>query len=402
VSYTLRGRLELRFAAGLVALLVAAAATAAIHDWWPVELAGTMVAVGVTCDVVLYDRLIPYQPGWAAVPLGLFELAAVVVAAEQLEIMAPIRPALALFAVGWLAAQVLGHAVLPLRRLSYAEDGGELGVAGRLVTTGFAAVAAGAVAAAWVTQPPTVYLAAGIHRGPIVIDRTETLVGRPGAVVQGGLVVKADDVTVRDLTVVGGEDGVTVEGATNVQLDDVRVRGATLDGFHVRRAQVMISDCSVAGLRSRYGQGIDISFTFDMPMSMVEGCTVRGGQEGIVADSSRVELRENSVTGSTMRGITVTEMSMGTVEENDVEGTLGIGIFCADQSECMIARNVVARTRPDLGSADLSRRGYGIVAHSAATAFLEDNAVARNPYALGVFAGGVIRHGSAGFDMSSM
>ena len=38
-----------------------------------------------------------------------------------------------------------------------------------------------------------------------MIDREETLSGEPGAVVRGGIVVRADGVTVRDLTVVGGE-----------------------------------------------------------------------------------------------------------------------------------------------------------------------------------------------------
>jgi nitrous oxidase accessory protein NosD len=292
---------------------------------------------------------------------------------------------------------VIRHALLPLARLSYAEDGGELGWAGPVLATTLAGLVIAAGSAAWASQPPTVYLAAGVHDGPLVIDRTETLIGRPGAVVHGGLVIRADNVTVRDVTVVGGEDGVVVSGATGVVLDRVHVRAARLDGFHVRRAQVMIKDCSVSGMVSAYAQDIDISFTFDKPMSMVEGCRLRGGQEGIVSDSARVMVERNTVTTTTLRGITVTEMSMSSVERNTVDRALGIGIFCADQSSCMIAQNRIAGIRPDGASGDRTRLGYAIVAHSAATAFLEDNDVARNPYPIGLFVGGQIRHGSAGF-----
>jgi hypothetical protein len=402
MSYTLRGRLESRMAAAIVALLVAAAWTAIVHRWWPVELALVMTCVGVACDVLLYHRRLPHQPGWAALPMGALELGLVMLAAHELMLMVPLRSALVLFAVGWLAAQVLAHAVLPVARLTYAEDGGELGHGGPAAALGLAAVVAASGGLAWATQPPTVYLAAGVHRGPLVVDRTETLVGRPGAVIEGGLVIRADNVTVRDVTVVGGTNGITVEGARNVSLDGVRVRGARMDGIHVRRAQVMISGCSVGHPIGRFAQGIDISFAYDYPMSMVEGCRVDGGQEGIVADSARVELRDNAVARTTLRGITVTEMSMGSVIGNRVEDALGIGIFCADQAECLIEDNLVAGTRLDRPSADLSRRGYGVVSHSGATAFLAGNSLARNPHPLGAFAGGLFRHGTRGFQQSTV
>ena len=35
-----------------------------------------MLAVGLALDVLLYHRLLPYQPGWARCPLGLLELGA--------------------------------------------------------------------------------------------------------------------------------------------------------------------------------------------------------------------------------------------------------------------------------------------------------------------------------------
>ena len=87
-----------------------------------------------------------------------------------------------------------------------------------------------------------------------------------------------------------------------------------------------------------------------------------------------------------MRAITMTEMSMGDVSANVVGGALGVGIFCGDHSECMIDRNVVTGTRPDVASGDRARDGYGIVAHYGATAELADNRAGR----VGAFAEGRI------------
>ena len=48
---------------------------------------------------------------------------------------------------------------------------------------------------AWAVEPPTVRLAAGVHQGPLVLDHAQTVVGEEGAIVRGGILVTADDVT---------------------------------------------------------------------------------------------------------------------------------------------------------------------------------------------------------------
>ena len=83
-----------------------------------------------------------------------------------------------------------------------------IALAGALV-----AVAAVGIGATWAQRPPTVRLAAGVHDGPLHLTRAQRLVGEPGAIVRGGIVVTADDVIVRDLAVVGGENGIAVDGA---------------------------------------------------------------------------------------------------------------------------------------------------------------------------------------------
>jgi hypothetical protein len=380
MSYTLRGRIESRLAAAVPALAVALA----LHRWWALELVALMLALGLALDLV-YHPLIPYQPGWAALPLGAIELGLVYAGMRALSIHAPLGIALALFAVAWTAAQLFGQALFPRLRLSYAESGGELGRAGAPTAAAVAVVLVGSAGFAYATRPPTVHLH-GVVRGPLVIRHAETLVG---GVVKGGIVVRASHVTLRDVTVDGGSNGIDVESAHDVVLDGVRVVRVTEDGVHARSSIVMIHNCSVGAPAGPWVQGIDISFSMDLGMSMVVGCTITGVREGIVTHSSMVELRDNTIADTTLRGITMGEMSMGLIRGNEVQGALGVGIICLDHSECEIERNTIAGTRPD-GGGDVSRAGVAIEAHYYAQATVSENTIVASPGGVGAFDGSTI------------
>jgi hypothetical protein len=60
VSYTLRGRIETRLAGALLPVLVAAVLAPVLHKWWPLELAGLMLLIGLALDALAYHRLLPY------------------------------------------------------------------------------------------------------------------------------------------------------------------------------------------------------------------------------------------------------------------------------------------------------------------------------------------------------
>jgi nitrous oxidase accessory protein NosD len=390
VSYTLRGRLESRLAAAMLPFLAACVLALALSAWWPLELAGAMVLAGLAFDVLLYDRLFPYQPAWLALPLGLAELVATMALVRLLGIDAPLGPALWFFAASWLVAQLLGHAGLPLLRLTYAEDGGELGRSGAALSVAAPAVLLGVVGVAWASQPPTVHLPAGVHQGPLVLESSQRLQGEPGTIVRGGIVVLADDVTIRDVHVVGGENGIEVDDADDVLIERVTISGATLDGIHLRRASAVVRNCTVLAGSAPYVQGIDISFSAHRAPSAIDGCTVVGGQEGIVTHSSTVMIHDNRVVGTRLRGITMTEMSMGAIEDNAVVGALGVGIYCGDYSHCEIDDNTVTGTRADGASDDPSRAGYAIQSHFYGQAEVGDNRLAGNARDLGAFAGGLL------------
>ena len=366
MSYTLIGRIQSRVVSALPALLAALA----LQRWWAIELVALMLGIGLLLDALLYDRVLDYQPAWLAVPLGALELGLVYGAMRWLDLMAPLRWALALYAIGWLGAQLFGHALFPRVRLEYAEAGGELGRRGALTAVAVAAIVVSGLGAAYAVEPPTIHLH-GTIQGPLVIRHAQTLVG---GVVKGGILIRANNVTLRDVTVVGGEDGIDILDSRHVMLDNVRVVGVSLDGIHARRSSVMIEDCKITSPRGPWVQGIDISFSMDQGMSMVDGCTIVGVREGIVTHMTMVDVTHNRIGATSLRGITMGEMSMGAISHNDVLGAHGVGIICLDHSECEIEHNTIVGTRPD-PSGDASRAGVAIEAHFFARAKVSHNTV---------------------------
>jgi len=394
VSYTLRGRIETRLAA-LLPVLVAACAIAAAHRrWWPVELVALMAAVGLCLDLEVWHRLLPYQPAWAAIPLGTVELGILLAIVYGFGLHAPLVPALALFGAGWLASVVLAQAGFPLLRLGYAEDGGELGRAGALAAVAVALAFVGSAGTWYARLPPVVHLGAGVHQGPLVIRQREILQGEPGAVVRGGIVVAHDDVQIRDVTVLGGENGITVDGVRGTVSDGVTVQGSKLDGIHVRLAGVVIRNCTVDMLGNRLGQGIDISFNLDLGMSMVDGCTIVGGQQGITTHSSMTDVMGNRVSRTTGEAISLDEMSMGMAAHNTVRNALGVGLYCGDRSMCMFEHNTVVGTRADTASGIRTRRGIAVLADFQSEANLWQNRLVANPVSMGAVTNSILRRTS--------
>ncbi|MGH2674843.1 MAG: right-handed parallel beta-helix repeat-containing protein [Actinomycetota bacterium] len=219
-----------------------------------------------------------------------------------------------------------------------------------------------------------VRLLPGAHASFEVDIQGATIEAAPGATVRGPVAVMADDVTFRGLSVVGGDEGVTVRGVDGVVLEDVRVDGATLHGIEVVDASASISGCRIEGLISPYAQGLEVRNATRHPRTVVEGCTVSGGQEGLVTHSSRVEFDGNHVTGTSMRAIAITEMSEGVMRDNSVTDVVGIGLYCGDMSHCEIAGNQVWDVTPDPNGLP-GTAGHGIVAWYYSTVRLHGNVV---------------------------
>lgn len=211
----------------------------------------------------------------------------------------------------------------------------------------------------------------GTH-DPFEVARPVAVEGDAGAVVRGPVTVTADGVRLADLVVVGGETGIVVRDADDVLMEGVTVHGARLHGIEVAPGSVRIEGCRISGLGSPYAQGFEVRNSNGRPRTVVEGCTVSSGQEGLVAHVSRVEFRDNTVTGTTLRAIVITEMSEGLMEGNVVREVSGIGLYCGDESHCEIRHNLVRGVAPAEGAGP-SHAGYGAVALYYATMRLSDN-----------------------------
>ena len=240
-----------------------------------------MLAVGLALDARVYDRALSYQPAWLALPLGALELGLVYASmriARYLARPAGRAPALrARLAVrAGLRARVASRAL----RLEYGESGGELGRigarTGRAVGDHDRRRARRRVRSSPADRAPARH-GAGTARDPPRADARRRRRARRHHR------IRANHVTLRNVTVVGGEYGVNIEHAQHVMLDHVRVlhfdgstRSARVD------AGVMIDHCSITATRGPLATGILISYSMGRPMSMVSDCTIVGVREGIV------------------------------------------------------------------------------------------------------------------------
>lgn len=210
-----------------------------------------------------------------------------------------------------------------------------------------------------------VELGAGEHLGPLTLGRAMTLRGEPGTVVTAGsdapavVTVSADGTIVEDLTTRGGATGVMVREVEDVELRSLTVQGAELHGIEIIDATAHVSGAHVSELRHPLAQGIEIRNSDGRPDSVIEDSTVIGGMEGIVSHVAELAIRDNLVTETTMRGITVTEMSDGWVTGNRVRDVTGAGLYCGDMSRCQFQDNVVTGVAGD--SNGRSTAGWGLV-----------------------------------------
>ncbi len=221
-------------------------------------------------------------------------------------------------------------------------------------------------------EAATVVLEPGTHRGPVTLERAVTLRGRPGArlvanrAADAALTIAASGTRVEELAIHGGASGISVREANGVELDRVTITGAELQGIEVVDASAHVTGARVDDLRSSYAQGIEVRNSDGRPDTVVEGSQVTGGQEGIVSHVSEVTFRDNLVTATTMRAITVTEMSDGIVEGNRVRDAAGVGLYCGDMSRCAFSDNEVGAVAA--GTGGHSSAGWGLVVNYHATA----------------------------------
>ena len=285
---------------------------------------------------------------------------------------------------------MLGRGVFPRLRLEYGEAGGELGRAGIVTSAAIAVDLVGGLGAAYAVRPPTVHLH-GVVQGPLVIRHAQTLVG---GVVRGGILIRADHVTLRNVTVVGGENGIDIEHADHVMLDHVRVLRSTLNGIRALDSGVMIDDCSISSPAGPLVSGILISYSMGRSMSMVDALhdlrDARGDRDALVDGRRDAQPRDRddrarrscSARCRWTRRVTTTSTCAN-----------GIGIICMDHSMCEIEHNTVAGAKVD-GNQNPTRAGVAIEAFFYAEAKVHHNTVVASPGGVQAFDNSTIKRHS--------
>lgn len=223
----------------------------------------------------------------------------------------------------------------------------------------------------------TVVVERGTYRGPVVVDRPVRLEAESGAHVVAPssaaavVTITAPDVLVEGLAVEGGSSGVVVRSVEGVSLTELAVSGSELHGVEIVDASAALSGVTVTELGSRFAQGIEVRNSDGRPDTVVMGSSVTGGQEGIVAHVSEVLFENNTVIGTSMRALVVTEMSDGVVRGNRVNDARGVGLYCGDMSRCVFSGN---HGEPvSAGAGGRSSAGWGMVVNFHAVATNEDN-----------------------------
>lgn len=233
------------------------------------------------------------------------------------------------------------------------------------------------------------HLRPGLYAGPLLVRRPVTLIG-PATIVGGtdrpAITITASKVNLADITVMGGETGIFVTRASSVRLENVRVVGAIRRGIDISQASVQLHRCQVTDLVSAFAWGVDVVNSMGRAPTTIEGCSVSGGQEGIVSHASMVFIRDNDVASTSLRAISVTEMSQGDVDQNRIEHVVGTGLYCGDHSVCNLRDNRVKGTRPLPDSPVAWGAGYGAVVLYGSDAYFNGNDFQRVAVAgIGVF-----------------
>lgn len=212
-------------------------------------------------------------------------------------------------------------------------------------------------------------LAAGTYAGPIRIAKPLSLVGAPNGasrvVAPDGLTViaiaGANGVRVEGLTIRGGDYGISVEESEAVQLLSNHVLGAAMAGIRLSRAAALIDGNEIRAGSGPYGMGIELANTMSRAASVITANVVVGAtREGIILHNAHALIERNTVTGSGLRGVSISEMSMATVAKNTIADNADAGIWVVDSSLAEIAGNQITAMRP---GPDGRLNGIGVFYH---------------------------------------
>ncbi|MCB6177979.1 nitrous oxide reductase family maturation protein NosD [Rhodobacter sp. Har01] len=234
-----------------------------------------------------------------------------------------------------------------------------------------------ATAIAGATPGDVLRLSDGAYLGPVTLDRTLTLTGPQGAVVDGGgegtvITITGDDVAVRGITVTGSgsqnkdiDAGIKiVKGADRALIEGVTLRGnmhgVDVHGGHDTLVRNNVIDGGQNSRMNERGNGI---YVWNSPGTVVEGNSIRWGRDGIFSNASR----KGTYRNNTFRDLRFAVHYMYT-HDSEVSGNISIGNHLG--FAIMFSDRVVVKDNLSLGD-----REHGVMLNFANNADISGNLV---------------------------
>jgi nitrous oxidase accessory protein len=217
----------------------------------------------------------------------------------------------------------------------------------------------------------------GTYAGPVVFDRTLTLTGAAGAVVDGQgqgtvITVTADDVVIRGIAVTGSgrlnadiDSGIRiVKGADRALIDGNSIIG-NLHGVDVHGGiDSVVRGNTIVGLQldkmNDRGNGI---YIWNAPGTVIDGNDIRYGRDGIFSNASRKGTYRNNI----FRDLRFAVHYMYT-NDSEVSGNVSVGNHLG--YAIMFSNRVVVQDNLSLGD-----REHGVMLNYANNADVSGNLV---------------------------
>jgi len=236
----------------------------------------------------------------------------------------------------------------------------------------------------------TIVVERGIHRGPVVIRGPLTVVGEPGAVIDGGgmgsvVTIEGDDVVLRGVTVRNSGRTVTEEAAgitvtgNRHRIENTSVRDVYF-GIHVGAgSHVVVRDNTIepgTARGARPGHGIS---AWNLTDSVIAGNRISNARDGIYLSFTKgLTVTGNTVTRSRY-GLHSMYSQQATMDGNTAEGNLlGAALMMSDR--LVLRGNRIERHREGAAA-------YGVLLKDIGELVAEDNLILGNR--IGIYAEGV-------------
>lgn len=220
-------------------------------------------------------------------------------------------------------------------------------------------------------------LDSGVHNGPVIINKSLSIIGREGSIVKGSgegstITVAASDVTIRGLTITGSgnaletmDSGIFVNKAGHRALvEENRIEDNLFGVYFWGAKNAVMRANTVIGMQTGHvnGRGNGISL-WNTPGSIVENNDFQFGRDGIFTTSSR----DNVFKDNRFRDVRIAVHYMYT-NNSVISGNLSVGNHVG--YALMFSKDLEVRNNRSIDDRD-----HGILLNFANASVIEGNSV---------------------------